>query len=148
MTVWHRRQLWPSHSPLMGLLTMWCVTSELQPPSCKHRLECSFSNWNWPLSCCCLGQRQISHSHNDAATIPGPVFGFTFESIFNFSLIHSQAASSKTLSLAEISFWQTMQWIKGHTWPLSCSLGDQTHFQGQELLTGLFNPQGETRSRR
>lgn len=36
-----------------------------------------------------------------------------------------------------------MQWIKGHTWPLSCSLGDQTHFQGQELLTGLFNPQGE-----
>lgn len=37
------------------------------------------------------------------------VSGFTFESIFNFSLIHSQHVSSKTLGLAKISAWQTMQ---------------------------------------
>lgn len=76
----------------------------------------------------------------------GPDPSFTFESIFNFSLFHSQTANAETLSPAKISFWHTMQWIKGHTWLLSCSLGDQTHFQGQELLTGLFNPQGETRN--
>lgn len=76
------------------------------------------------------------HDHNAR-----PVLSFTFESIFNFSLIHSQPVSSKTLNLAKISFCQTMQWIKGHTRPLSCSRGDQTHFWGQELLTNLFNLQ-------
>lgn len=124
------------------------MTTELQPIACKHEPECSISNWNWPFSSCCLGQRQISHSHNDTNHNTRLVFSFTFESIFNFSLIHSQPMSSKTLSLAKISFWQTMQWIKGHTWPLSCSLGDQTHFQGQELLTSLFNQGGETRNLR
>lgn len=124
------------------------MTTELQPIACKHEPECSISNWNWHFSSCCLGQQQISHSHNDTNHNTRLVFSFTFESIFNFSLIHSQPMSSKTLSLAKISFWQTMQWIKGHTWPLSCSLGDQTHFQGQELLTSLFNQGGETRNLR
>lgn len=79
-------------------------------------------------------------------TIPGWSSVLHLKAYLTFhSSIHSPWACSKTLSPAKISFWQTMKWIKGHTWPLSCSLGDQTHFQGQELLTGLFNPQGETR---
>lgn len=117
-----------------------------------HETQCTSSKL--PPAHLRLQHMSITASHTETGlTFPQwrghntrPAFSFTFESIFNFSLFHSQPVSTKTLSLAKISFWQTMQWIKGHTWPLSCSLGDQTHFQGQELLTGLFNPQREARN--
>lgn len=47
-----------------------CVTSELQTTTCKHKPECML-NSGWPFSFCCPGQPQISHSHNDTATILG-----------------------------------------------------------------------------
>lgn len=95
-----------------------------------------------PNFACLLGRVQISHSHNDTATIPTQSSVLHLKAyLTSRSSIHGPWALS-LWARAKISFWQTMQWIKGHTWPLSCSLGDQTHFQGQELLTGLFNPQG------
>lgn len=132
----------------IGWQDNWCVAIELQPTTCKHEPECSsFSNRNGPLSSCCLGQRQISHSHNDPTHNARQVFGFTSESIFKL-FTHSLAASwaVRLWAWPRLAFWQTMWWIRGHTWPLSYSLGDQPHFQGQEPLTSLFNQEEETRS--
>lgn len=149
-TVHH--QLWWAKTPTVNhyflLLHMQqrenpSVTAELQPMQTQtRRMQRLASFLLLPGSTANLTFPQWHQPHCQA------VSSFTFESIFNFSLIHSHPVSTKTLSLAKISFWQTMQWIKGHTWPLSCSLGDQTHFQGQELLTSLFNQGGETRNLR
>lgn len=74
----------------MGPHEKWCITSELLPTTCKHEPECSFSKWNWPLSSCCPGQRQISHSHNDTTTIPGQSSVLHLKAYLTFhSSIHS-----------------------------------------------------------
>lgn len=108
--------------PLIFIPSVWLVTLgtnwKLTTTICMARVQhLTLKLEPLSLSFCLPGQQQISHSHNDAATILGPDPSFTFESIFNFSLFHSRTANAETLSPAKISFWQTMQWIKGHTWP-------------------------------
>lgn len=72
----------------MGPHKKCCITSELQPTTCKHEPECS-RNQNWPLSFCCLGQRQVSHSHNDMTTIPGQSWVLHLKAYLTFhSSIH------------------------------------------------------------
>lgn len=134
--------MWFSHTGSHGAQWMpaWETSCMCQPwmPSPKIKKIAPL-----PYFFCLLGRVQISHSHNDTATIPAQSSVLHLKAyLTSHSSIHGPWALS-LWARAKISFWQTMQWIKGHTWPLSCSLGDQTHFQGQELLTGLFNPQGE-----
>lgn len=63
-----------------------------------HTLGCStwvyrFSYLDWPLSFCRLGQRQISHSHNDSATIPGQISVLHLKAYLTFhSSIHGLCA--------------------------------------------------------
>lgn len=71
LLLWCKMQPAPYTFHAWGPHGNWCITSELQPTTCKHEPECSSASWKRPLSSCCPGQRQISHSPNDKTTIPG-----------------------------------------------------------------------------
>lgn len=71
-------------------------------------------------------------------TIPGQSSVLHLKAYLTFHSFSRGLWAARLGAWPRLAFWQTMWWIKGHTWPLSCSLGDQTHFQDQELLTGFF----------
>lgn len=149
----------------MGLHEKWCTPCELKPTTCKHEPECSFSNWNWPLSSCCLGQRQISHSHNDTTTIPGQTSVLHLKAYLTFhSSIHRPWAV-RLWAQPRLAFgWQCSElkathgpslvlWVTKHTsrvrnsWPVFLTHKKKLGIGDKYMALDLGSEPGQTKKR-
>lgn len=148
----------------MGLHEKWCMPCELKPTTCKHEPECSFSNWNWPLSSCCLGQRQISHSHNDTTTMPAQSSVLHLKAYLTFhSSIHRPWAV-RLWAQPRLAFgWQCSElkathgpslvlWVTKHTsrarnsWPVFLTHKKKLGIGGKYMVLDLGSEPGQTKS--
>lgn len=125
----------------------------------------SFSNWNWPLSSCCLGQRQISHSHNDTTTIPGQTSVLHLKAYLTFhSSIHRPWAV-RLWAQPRLAFgWQCSElkathgpslvlWVTKHTsrvrnsWPVFLTHKKKLGIGDKYMALDLGSEPGQTKKR-